>query len=160
MTSVGYDEDFYAWTREQAKLLRKARRDRVNFPLDFGHLAEEIEALGNEQRFAVESQLERILEHLLRLEYSPAEAPRPGWRRTVRQARGEIERRLTPSIRRAVARRLPRLYERARLNAVDALLEHGENDAAQQLPERCPYSLSQLLDDNWWPVRRAEPGAG
>ncbi len=156
MGTVGYEQDFYAWTREQAKLLRKAQRDRLNVPLDFGHLAEEIEALGNEQRFAVESQLERILEHLLQLEYSPAEQPRPGWRRTVRQARGEIERRLTPSIRRAVARRLSRLYERARLNAIDALTQYGEEAAAQELPERCPYTLSELLDDNWWPVRRGE----
>jgi hypothetical protein len=49
--------------------------ERWNGPLDLVHLAEEVEDLGSEQRWAVESQLERIIEHLLKLEHSPSGSP-------------------------------------------------------------------------------------
>ena len=77
-----YKDDFYAWTREQAGALRQLADQRWNGPLDLLHLAEEVEDLGSEQRWAVESQLERIIEHLLKLEHSPSAAPRQGWERT------------------------------------------------------------------------------
>jgi Domain of unknown function DUF29 len=65
-------------------------------------LAEEVEDLGSEQQWSVESQLERIIEHLLELEHSPNGQPRRQWMISVVEARGEIERRLTATIRREV----------------------------------------------------------
>ena len=65
-----YDEDFYAWTRAQAEALRRLAGEHWNGPLDLEHLAEEVEDLGKSQRHAVESLIERIIEHLLKLEYS------------------------------------------------------------------------------------------
>ncbi|MFT0727545.1 DUF29 family protein, partial [Synechococcus sp. F70.1] len=41
-----YERDFYAWTQEQAALLRSGQLER----LDRVHLAEEIEALGRQER--------------------------------------------------------------------------------------------------------------
>ena len=37
-----YDEDHYAWTRDQATALRRLAVERWNGPLDLEHLAEEI----------------------------------------------------------------------------------------------------------------------
>jgi DNA-binding PucR family transcriptional regulator len=74
-----YREDFYAWTRDQAAALRQLAEARWNGPLDLAHLAEEVEDLGSEQKWAIESQLERIIEHTLKLEYSPAADPRRKW---------------------------------------------------------------------------------
>ena len=71
-----YESDFYAWTRAQAGALRGLAEARWNGPLDLARLAEEVEDLGSEQQWAVESQLERIIEHLLKLEYSPSTNPR------------------------------------------------------------------------------------
>ena len=67
-----YEEDFYAWTRDQAAALRRMAKDRWNGPLDLEHLAEEIEDVGSERRDAVRSQVRRIIEHLLKLEHSRA----------------------------------------------------------------------------------------
>ncbi len=40
------DEDFYAWTQDQAEALRALARQRWNGPLDLEHLSEEVEELG------------------------------------------------------------------------------------------------------------------
>ena len=62
MTTPNYDTDFYAWTQTQAAALR-AKESKI---LDWDHLAEEIESLGNEQAHAVESHLVIVLAHLLK----------------------------------------------------------------------------------------------
>jgi hypothetical protein len=149
-----YKKDFYAWTRHQAAALRRLADERWNGPLDLVHLAEEVEDLGSEQRWAVESQLERIIEHLLKLEHSPSRQPRRQWMISVNSARGEIQRRLTRALRCEVEPDLPELYRRVRRNASLALLDHGEAEAAAALPDACPYALDDLLADEWWPENR------
>jgi hypothetical protein len=149
-----YKEDFYAWTRDQAEALRRLANQRWNGPLDLLHLAEEVEDLGSEQHWAVESQLERVIEHLLKLEHSPSSAPRCQWMISVNNARGEIKRRLTPTIRGQVEPALADLYRRSRRNAELSLLDHREADAARALPATCPYAFDDLLADEWWPANR------
>jgi hypothetical protein len=146
-----YEEDFYAWTRDQAASLRRLAAERWNGPLDLEHLAEEIEDVGSERRFAVESHLGRVMEHLLKLEHSPSAQPRRSWRATVRQARAEAAKRLTSTIRREVEPMLQSLYEGARHDAALGLGDHGETDAARALPQQSPYTLDQLLDPAWLP---------
>lgn len=46
MTKIKYDTDFYAWTVQQASLLRAGRLDE----LDLEHVAEEIESIGKQLR--------------------------------------------------------------------------------------------------------------
>jgi Domain of unknown function DUF29 len=149
-----YRDDFYAWTREQARALRRLADERWNGPLDLLHLAEEVEDLGSEQQWAVESQLERVLEHLLKLEHSRSPGPRRQWMIWVNNARGEIERRMTPTIRREIEPALADRYRHARRNAELALLDHDERDAARALPPSCPYAFDDLLADEWWPTNR------
>lgn len=70
-----YEEDFYAWTKNQAAALRRLAAQRWNGPLDLANLAEEVEDLGKTERNAVRSRLRRIIEHGLKLEHSPAPEP-------------------------------------------------------------------------------------
>jgi Domain of unknown function DUF29 len=149
-----YKEDFYAWTRDQAEALRHLAGQRWNGPLDLLHLAEEVEDLGSEQQWAVESQLERIIEHLLKLEHSPSREPRRQWMISVVDARGEIERRMTATIRREVEPELAKLYKRSRRKAALDLAGHGEVEGARSLPVLCPYAFDDLLADEWWPANR------
>jgi hypothetical protein len=149
-----YKKDFYAWTRDQAAALRRLADERWNGPLDLMHLAEEVEDLGSEQRWAVESQLERIIEHLLKLEHSPSREPRRQWMISVIDARGDIARRITAAIKREVAPALADRFRRARRKAELALLDHREAEAAVALPDACPYALDDLLADEWWPENR------
>ena len=61
-----YEEDLYAWTREQAAALRA--HFRGDSRLDVEHLAEEIEHLGRSELRGVQSHIEQIIAHLLKLE--------------------------------------------------------------------------------------------
>ena len=81
-----YDDDFYAWTQHQAEVLRSMAVADNRF--DREHVAEEIEDLGKSERDAVRSQIRRIIEHLLKLGYSPAEQPRLGWLETSARCAG------------------------------------------------------------------------
>ena len=64
-----YDEDIYAWSQHQAAVLRRMAADRAALPndLDLEHVAEEIEEVGNEQRFGAESNLIQAFVHLTKL---------------------------------------------------------------------------------------------
>jgi hypothetical protein len=152
-----HEGDFYAWTRDQAQALRRLAELRPNEAIDFPHLIEEVEDLGKSQRVAVRSQAARLIEHLLRLEYSPAAEPRGGWLDTAIDARRELRYRLSPSLRRDLGARLARLYEDARQDAARRLRLHGEIAAAEGLPATCPYRLTQLLDEDWYPLSRHGP---
>jgi hypothetical protein len=62
-----YERDFYAWTQEQAALLRSGRLEQ----LDTEHLAEEIEALGRQERRELVNRLGILLGHLLKWQFQP-----------------------------------------------------------------------------------------
>jgi hypothetical protein len=149
-----YKDDFYAWTRDQAQALRRLADERWNGPLDLEHLADEVDELGMQARNAVRSQLERAIEHLLKLEYSPSSEPRSGWRNSVDDARGRIEDALTPTIRRETEPSLTTLYRRARRRVARDLIAHGEKEAAHAMPADCPCRFDDLIADDWWPANR------
>jgi Domain of unknown function DUF29 len=149
-----YENDFYAWTRDQAQALRRLAANRPNLALDFPHLIEEVADLGFSQRDAVRSQLRRIIEHCLKLEYSPARDPRVGWHETIIDARIVLEDKLTRTLRRGLQRHLPVLYNQARRMVDGSLRLHGEAEAADALPAKCPYRLADLLRHEWYPASR------
>jgi Domain of unknown function DUF29 len=144
-----YEDDFFAWTQLQAKELRRFARTRSNLPLDLERIAEEIADLGTEQRNAVRSWTARAIEQLLLLEHSPASEPRRGWINEIVTLRRDIERRLTPVLRRDLKRHLGRRYEEARSDLARKLERYGEADVAARLPKRCPYTLDRVLGDFW-----------
>ena len=149
-----YETDFYAWTEDQAAALRSLLQQRWNGPLDLANLAEEVEDLGKAERNAVRSQVRRIIEHCLKLEYSPASDPRSGWRVSIDDARDQIEDSLTDTIRQDVEQRLPRLYTQALRKVRETLTAEGETEAVQALPTENPYALDDLLADDWFPASR------
>ncbi len=145
-----YEDDFFAWTRSQARELRRFARSRPNLPLDLEHIAEEIADLGRSRRNSLRSWTRRIIEHLLLLEHSRAGEPRRGWIDEVLNFRSEIDDRLSATLRRDLRRQLPRLHDRARRDAQKRLELYGEADPSARLAERCPYTLDQVLG-NFWP---------
>jgi hypothetical protein len=138
-----YDTDFYAWTQQQAQALR-AQKSKA---LDWDHLAEEIESLGNEQRHAVRSHLRVLLWHLLKWAYQPAHRG-PSWRTSILNARAEITDRLAdyPSLRPLVPALLASAYPQARRLAA---AETGLPLAT--FPEACEWPVAQVLDEDFWP---------
>ncbi len=140
-----YETDFYAWTQAQAAELRRLAAARVNSTLDLENLAEEVESLGRSQLAMVRRELRRTIEHLLKLEYSPASQPRADWRHSATQAREEVEDHFTAAMGADVDAAFAKDYLRARREAAFALDKHGEREAARALPQTCPYTLDQLV---------------
>jgi hypothetical protein len=141
-----YREDFYAWSRQQAALLRDGRFSE----LDLIHLVEEVEDLGENLYRSVRSRVRTIVEHLLKLEHSPASEPKRVWRETIRTQRADLDEDLTPALRPRIEAGLARSYAKARRDAAATLRDYGEHTAADALPQTCPYTLDQITSD-WLP---------
>jgi len=136
-----YDEDFYAWTQQQAKALRT--HFKGDNRLDVEHLAEEIEDLGASERKALESQVVNIMAHLLKLDYSSLDWPRNHWRQEMLAFRNVLERRVTGSLKRLLIGKLDELYATARENAAAALIE-SEPGLIRRLPKDNPYDWAAI----------------
>ena len=141
-----YDEDFYVWAERQAELLRNGRLGE----LDLENLIVEVQGLADVKRSSVLNNARVVIEHLLKLQHSPATDPRNGWRASVREHRRRLQIDLTPRLRQILADELPGLFVMARDDAAAALRDHGEHAAADALPATCPYALDQIAGD-WLP---------
>jgi Domain of unknown function DUF29 len=140
-----YEEDFPLWAERQAALLRARQFDG----LDLGNLIEEVEDLSRRERKSVESYVETILEHFLKLALSPAERSRRGWLVSIDKQRVKLARELTPTLRNHLETQLPALYGGLRRPVARQLeKDHVPPDA---LPAACPYMLDQILDPDWYP---------
>jgi hypothetical protein len=153
-----YAEDFVRWTEEQASALRQAARSGANLPVDWENVAEEIESLGISQRHELRSRIALVIEHLLKLECSPAKEPRAGWMETIERERAAIERVVedSPSLRNAVptlvAAELPRTVKG--VGRLLRLHDEASPDVEAKLAA-ARYTEDQVLGD-WFP---GEPDA-
>lgn len=147
MSQSLYDQDFYAWTQEQAKAVYNKSWEKV----DVEHLVEEIEALGSEQEHALESHLVNLVVHLLKWHYQP-ERRSKSWRRSMLVARQHIARRLkrNPSLR----PRLPFFLIDAYIDAI-ALAASETELPLHTFPPQCPWRLEKLLDPDFLPEGKA-----
>jgi hypothetical protein len=123
-----YDTDFSLWAASQARALRDAARTASNLPIDWGNVAEEIEALGKSQERELAARISTILLHLIKLQVSPATDPRAGWRRTVRSQRRDLARLLEgeASLRTTVPAVIQDELGGAKEQAVEDLADYGE----------------------------------
>ena len=84
--------------------------------------------MGKSQSRELSSRIATIILHLMKLQASPAAAPRAGWRDTILEQRDEIERLLAdaPSLRARIPSTIAAEMQRARRRAEAALAEYGE----------------------------------
>jgi hypothetical protein len=145
-TASLYETDMYAWAMRNAQLLREHCIDE----LDFEHLAEEIESVGASEKRELQSRLEVLIAHLLKLNYLNvllAQNER-GWKLTVREQRRRIAECLSDSP--SLQAHLAACAERAYSYAVDSIVRQIGVDESI-LPDSCPYALEQLLDSTFYP---------
>ena len=143
-----YETDFVKWAEEQAALLTERRFDL----LDLANLIEEVEDLAARHRDALQSQMQRLLVHLLKLAYTTGSRdPEQAWRRSARDARKAIDRLLAryPSLRGRLQYECDFSHPRAVQDAHDELSDYG--NAHEPFPSACPWTLGELLNDAFWP---------
>jgi hypothetical protein len=139
--TIAYEKDFYAWTQEQAHLLRIGQLNAI----DIQHLAEEIEDMGRAEKRELESRLEVLLMHLLKWQFQPDLRSR-SWRLTIKEQRLRLQKHLTenPSLKATLATTIESAY---RLAAIAAERETG----LDAFPELCPYAIEQIFSSEFLP---------
>lgn len=138
-----YEADFYAWTQESAALLRAGRFAEA----DIAHVAEEIEDMGRRDLRELDSRVQVLLAHLLEWQLQP-ERRTPSWRATITTQRLELDALLaqSPSLRPRLVSGIAENHRRAIRRAAAEV-----NLAPERFPPICPYSLEQVLDDDFLP---------
>lgn len=134
-----YDRDFYAWTNEQAELLRAGRASE----LDWSNIAEEIESVGNSLQDQLISRLGVLLAHLLKWRFQP-ERRGNSWRLTIAEQRRRIDRllRRNPSLKHELAESFSEAYGDALLMA-----ERETSLPANVFPADSPWTFDQAMQD-------------
>ena len=138
-----YNTDFYQWSQQQAALVRAGKVQE----LDLDNVAEELESLGISQWHALESRLDVLVGHLLKWRYQAVRRSR-SWQRTIMEQRRRIRRllRRSPSLQRHVSTMITEEYASIRTQtALETRLPETT------FPQMCPWTLEQVLDDDFWP---------
>jgi hypothetical protein len=140
---IHYETDFYAWTQEQANLIRQGKFSEI----DTLHIIDEIESMGRSEKRALKSRLAVLLMHLLKWQYQPTFRG-VSWTITIRNQRWEIAELLedNPSLKHWVTDTMLEAYKQARLNA--------QTETALRLevfPEDCPWTFEQVSSDAFLP---------
>ena len=138
-----YNDDILLWSEQQAEVIRKlgqARRDLPN-EFDVENVAEEIESVGRSELAAVESQVQNIFVHLMKLVIEPHSEAARHWRGEIVAFHGEATRRYAPSMRQRID--VNRLWERARLQSM--LMSETPEQLEAVLPKQSPIQLDELL---------------
>ena len=102
-------------------------------------------------RRRVEKLARLIMQHLLLLACSPASDPRRHWQAELIEFRQQLREELTGALKNHLGQRLDLVYEAAREAIQRKMQLFGEAQAAARLPAARPYSLEQLLDQDWLP---------
>ena len=142
-----YEEDIYAWSQHQAAVLRRMAANPAALPndLDLEHVAEEIEEVGNEQRFGVERNLIQAFIHLIKLATLPEDQAARHWTKKANAFLATAARRWRPSMRRAADP--DGLWSDARRQATRELKIDGQ---AVRLCQRSAPSAWK----SWWAAKR------
>jgi len=134
MSNSLYEQDFHAWTMQQAELLRTRRLDCA----DLDNIAEEIEDMGKSVRRELTSRLAGLFLHLLKWQFQPTFHGN-SWRLTLKEQRRALRRHLrdNPSLK---------SYGDATIGA-----QRETGLAAETFPETCPFAFDQAISDDFWP---------
>jgi hypothetical protein len=143
-----YEVDDYLWLEETVKLLKTKNWDN----LDLENLIEELESLGKNNFNKVRSLLRQIIIHILLLEYWQQEYERNyrHWKGEIIAFRDDLNNSLTTTLKNklSLSQELETIYNVSKKFVIQKTGLHQK-----LFPDNCPYSLEQLLDDNWYPEK-------
>lgn len=142
-TKALYETDFNLWLKETVNLLRKGEVEK----LDLENLAEEIEDMGNSRKEALESNLIRVLQHLLKWKYQPQKRTN-SWKAAITEHSLRLNKafKKSPSLKPYFESVFADCYQDARLIASQ---ETGIDIA--DFSEQCPFTQVDVLNPKYLP---------
>lgn len=134
-----YDSDFSKWVKDQAKFLKRGEFSK----LDIDNLIEEIESLGRSEKRTLESYLEKLLTHKLKIKFQPSKHS-SSWDNTIEISSHKAQKTLfeNPSLKPKLKEIVTDSYFSARIMAST---ETGL--AVATFPEECPWTLKEIFPD-------------
>jgi hypothetical protein len=148
-----YDQDFNLWVEQTIHHLQ-----HQNFvSLDLEHLIEELQTLGKSEKKSLRSNLMILIAHLLKLtiQFDVPETMKMSWYRSVAEHRKRvlIDIKDTPSLKTFLPTALTQAYPDARDLAIreSKFASFGITPPPEDCyPLMCPFSLEQLLDEDFY----------
>ncbi|WP_353570951.1 DUF29 domain-containing protein [Candidatus Albibeggiatoa sp. nov. BB20] len=146
-----YEKDFYAWVYHNIELIRTKKWDEIDTDL----LIEELESMAKRDRHELISHLIILIAHLLKWQFQFKqlsgiwqEFDGKSWKRSINEQRKQIIRQLkmSPSLKSYFAVAI----EEAFADAVDLAAKETQL-SPETFPNVCPYSIEQLLNENFYP---------
>jgi len=135
-----YETDFNLWLEEIIVLLKEKKLDQ----LDIENLLEEFEGMSRSEKDAIENNLIRVLQHLLKWNYQ-SQKRSPSWAYTII----EHSRRLNKAFKSSPS--LKRHFDVVFDECYDAACKAASVETQLPLatfPKSCPFSKSEVLDIN------------
>ncbi|MDD9909875.1 MAG: DUF29 domain-containing protein [Ahrensia sp.] len=149
MDGPRYEDDFFAWTQDQAAKLRA----RAHNEIDWENAAEELESVGTSERGEIRSRLGQLVLHLLKWEHQP-ERRGHSWQSSISEQRVHIQGKIedSPSLKSHPAASLEWAWNWARRRAAR---ETGL--PLETFPETPSYSVEDILSDDFMPGKPWKP---
>lgn len=141
--SNSHDRDFCLWIQETIRSLRSGDLNEI----EIDHLIEELEDMGNSQKDALESNLIRVLQHLLKWKYQKQKRSN-SWKASITEHSLRLNKafKKSPSLRRYFEQVFDECYTDARL-----ITSRETGLDLEQFPETCPFSPSDVLNPQYLP---------
>jgi len=136
-----YDFDLYQWSMDQAFLLRNRKLSEI----DFENIAEEIESLGRKDKRTLRSQLERLIQHLLKEKYTPErKGNSKSWDASIRDSRKDIDMTIkdSPSLK----NELKNIFEESFIYGRELAIRDTEY-SEHLFPKKCPWTIEEILGE-------------
>ena len=134
-----YEKDFSKWAINQARFLKRGEFER----LDVDNLIEEIGDLSKREKQRLESHLEVLLMHMLKVKLQPSKHTK-SWDLTIKEASHKAHKTLSenPSLKSKLKGVLEDAYFSARLKAArETKLDE------KKFPEACPWTPKDIFPD-------------
>lgn len=156
-----YEKDYNLWIEKQKQFL--LNKDFEN--LDIENLIEELEDMGSSDYKALESYLNILLLHLLKIDYQKSVLKDPWientvvhlWKTSVNNSRRGALKKLKkqPSLKSKIDEALVEAYEDAKEGAIEELNEYIRTDSYKlndkSFPDTCQWKIEDLLTKGWLP---------
>ena len=138
-----YESDFNLWLENNVALLKQRKFTQM----DIKNLIEEIEDMGNNRKDALESNLMRVFQHLLKWKYQPQKRSN-SWRASITEHSLRLNKALkkSPSLKPYFQTVYEECYQDASLIA-----SRETGIEIEIFPVDCPFTTEQVLNPDYLP---------
>lgn len=150
-----YETDYYSWAERQAEFIKNRTYDKV----DWKNLAEEVLDLAKRDSRQLESRLEVLLIHLLKVRCQPDDPNKSSWNSTIDTQRKRIRQLLNdhPTLKHVQEEKLQDVWldimkpSRSGIPAEKLFLDSEGNIRARHLPHECLWDFEDVVGDHFYP---------